>query len=215
MKAPMGPPPPPRNPYPPTSSAEPQTNSPIDPPTSAPVKLSMGPPPPKNPNPMKPDPDIEEAMDIATTDQQQLKQSNLEDKMVKKSSLDSAPKESSGVAVPYTIPPWSAPPSHPFFLEVLKEGAIIDQIDVSEKGAYMFGRVELCDFILEHPTISRFHAVLQFKQNGDAYLYDIGSTHGTFINKNQVMADALFLLNLNSTNVLDKFIRNHFFEIVF
>ncbi|KAK9116383.1 hypothetical protein Sjap_015330 [Stephania japonica] len=188
MKVPMGPPPPPlpppRNPNPPTSSTDP----PIEPPTSAPVKLSMGPPPPKNPN-------IEEAMESATTDEQQLKLSNrlaetnvaeAEDKMVQKPSSDSAPKESSGVAIPYTIPPWSAPPSHPFFLEVLKEGAIIDQIDVSEKGAYLFGRVELCDFILEHPTISRFHAVLQFKQNGDAYLYDIGSTHGTFINKNQV-----------------------------
>lgn len=28
----------------------------------------------------------------------------------------------------------------------------------NEKGAYMFGRVDLCDFVLEHPTISRFHA---------------------------------------------------------
>jgi FHA domain len=28
----------------------------------------------------------------------------------------------------------------------------------SDKGTYMFGRTELCDFVLEHPTISRFHA---------------------------------------------------------
>lgn len=28
----------------------------------------------------------------------------------------------------------------------------------NKKGAYMFGRVDLCDFLLEHPTISRFHA---------------------------------------------------------
>ncbi|KAJ0099379.1 hypothetical protein Patl1_21584 [Pistacia atlantica] len=55
-----------------------------------------------------------------------------------------------------------------------------------EKGAYMFGRVDLCDFVLEHPTISRFHAVIQFKRSGNAYLYDVGSTHGTSINKNQV-----------------------------
>ncbi|XP_024974435.1 kanadaptin isoform X2 [Cynara cardunculus var. scolymus] len=50
----------------------------------------------------------------------------------------------------------------------------------------MFGRVDLCDFVLEHPTISRFHAVLQFNKSGGAFLYDLSSTHGTFINKNQV-----------------------------
>jgi FHA domain len=32
----------------------------------------------------------------------------------------------------------------------------------SEKGAYMFGRTELCDFVLEHPTISRFHAGMSY-----------------------------------------------------
>ncbi|CAN1244359.1 SLC4A1AP [Linum perenne] len=81
---------------------------------------------------------------------------------------------------------WSGPPCHKFNLEILKDGSIIDQFDVFEKGAYMFGRVDLCDFVLEHPTVSRFHAVLQFKRSGDAYLYDVGSTHGTFINKSQV-----------------------------
>ncbi|KAL0350740.1 UNVERIFIED_CONTAM: Kanadaptin [Sesamum radiatum] len=95
-------------------------------------------------------------------------------------------QRNNNAAVPYTIPAWSAPPGHQFVLEVLKDGAIVDQFDVNKKGAYMFGRVDLCDFVLEHPTISRFHAVLQFKSNGGAYLYDLGSTHGTFINKNQV-----------------------------
>lgn len=89
-------------------------------------------------------------------------------------------------SVPYTTPAWSGPPRHPFFLEVLKDGAIIDQFNINEKGAYIFGRVELCDFILEHPTVSRFHAVIQFNTDGTAYIYDLGSTHGTFINKNQV-----------------------------
>ena len=26
----------------------------------------------------------------------------------------------------------------------------------------MFGRVDLCDFVLEHPTVSRFHAGITF-----------------------------------------------------
>ncbi|BAS97233.1 Os06g0275900 [Oryza sativa Japonica Group] len=50
----------------------------------------------------------------------------------------------------------------------------------------MFGRIDLCDFVLEHPTISRFHAVLQFRNDGEVFLYDLGSTHGSFINKTQV-----------------------------
>ncbi|KAK4367640.1 hypothetical protein RND71_011432 [Anisodus tanguticus] len=143
-------------------------------------------------------------------------------------------QQSSAAAVPYTVPTWSGRPCHQFYLEVLKDGSIIDKFDVCltsrlcyldpskmlrdayifegseqhsysclsyeeddsfalslkfckhKKGAYMFGRVDLCDFVLEHPTISRFHAVLQFKGNGDAYVYDLGSTHGTFINKNEV-----------------------------
>ncbi|KAL6909626.1 hypothetical protein ACP4OV_001285 [Aristida adscensionis] len=87
---------------------------------------------------------------------------------------------------PYAIPGWSAAPGHAFFLEVLKDGIIVDNLDVSEKGAYMFGRIDLCDFVLEHPTISRFHAVLQFRNDGKVFLYDLGSTHGSFINKTQM-----------------------------
>nr|ACF22717.1 FHA domain protein [Brachypodium distachyon] len=86
---------------------------------------------------------------------------------------------------PYATPDWSAAPDHPFFLEVLKDGAIFEKLDVSKKGAYMFGRIDLCDFVLEHPTISRFHAVLQFRNDGDVFLYDLGSTHGSSINKSQ------------------------------
>jgi hypothetical protein len=41
---------------------------------------------------------------------------------------------------PYQIPAWSEPPGQPYYLEVLKDGAIIDTLNVSEKGAYMFGR---------------------------------------------------------------------------
>lgn len=87
---------------------------------------------------------------------------------------------------PYAIPEWSAAPSHPFSLEVLKDGTIVEQLDVSKKGAYMFGRIDMCDFVLEHPTVSRFHAVLQFRNDGKVFLYDLGSTHGSFINKSQI-----------------------------
>ncbi|GLJ06970.1 hypothetical protein SUGI_0054360 [Cryptomeria japonica] len=87
---------------------------------------------------------------------------------------------------PYAIPPWSEIPPHPYYIELVKDGVILDNLNVSQKGAYMFGRSDQCDFVLEHPTISRYHAVLQYKGNGDAFLYDLGSTHGSFVNKIQV-----------------------------
>ncbi|KAH0465862.1 hypothetical protein IEQ34_005965 [Dendrobium chrysotoxum] len=186
------------------------------------MKGSMGPPPPKNPSP----PPNSDAADTAVEDaagenEVSVDEANrlpsdtsqeTENKSPKKftpspSPSPNASSTSSGsqqVTIPYTIPPWSEPPLHPFFLEVLKDGTIIEQLDVYEKGAYMFGRLDLCDFVLEHPTISRFHAVLQFKKDG-TYLYDLGSTHGTSVNKNQVKGKVYTEIHVGDEGDLHKF----------
>ena len=40
---------------------------------------------------------------------------------------------------------------------------------------------------LEHPSISRLHAVLQFRgRDSAAFLYDAGSSHGSFLNKQRL-----------------------------
>ncbi|KAJ1381919.1 SMAD/FHA domain superfamily [Sesbania bispinosa] len=92
------------------------------------------------------------------------------------------PKSSQGITVPYKIPPSSATPCHEFYLEVLKDGSIIDKLNVCEKGAYMFGRLDLYDFVLEHPTISRFHAKVSVqsenKVNSDCFAEN--ETHGSY-----------------------------------
>ncbi|XP_060191947.1 uncharacterized protein LOC132621628 [Lycium barbarum] len=182
-------PPPPRNPN--TATAEAQEPQPS-------TSNSMKPPPPKflsEPDPDSPQIDQDKSQSdsvISQSGAEPTERGNVQDDS--SSSSISQSKDTNGedqqrtgaAAVPYTIPTWSGRPCHEFYLEVLKDGSIIDKFDVHKKGAYMFGRVDLCDFVLEHPTISRFHAVLQFKGNGDAYVYDIGSTHGTFINKNEV-----------------------------
>ena len=42
---------------------------------------------------------------------------------------------------------------------------------------------------MEHPSISRLHAVLQFRgSDGAAFLYDPGSAHGTVVNKQRIPA---------------------------
>ncbi|PON82131.1 Serine/threonine protein kinase [Trema orientale] len=188
MTTAMGPPPP-RSSNPTTSSEpktldEPSTSSSSSE-TTMKTTMSMG-PPPKEPSFSEPEPPPPQPRDDAGNEKAESNSVEPEVAETGEPSGKQSSHQSQRHVVPYTIPPWSGAPGHNFYFEVLKEGSIIDQFDVYEKGAFMFGRVDLCDFILDHPTISRFHAVLQFKRSGQAYIYDLGSTHGTFINKNQV-----------------------------
>ena len=58
---------------------------------------------------------------------------------------------------------------------------ILLSIDLNGRSRTLFGRLDTCNVRLEHPTVSRYHAVLQYKPNkvdGDIeegfYLYDLG-----------------------------------------
>ena len=55
-----------------------------------------------------------------------------------------------------------------------------------DKACALVGRVPVCDLVLENDTISRQHAVFQQRANGVLYLFDMGSTHGTYIFKKRV-----------------------------
>lgn len=46
-----------------------------------------------------------------------------------------------------------------FTVEVLKSGTIVETKELSLQGHYTFGRNPACDFVLEHPSASRLHAV--------------------------------------------------------
>ncbi|CAF3690629.1 unnamed protein product [Rotaria sp. Silwood1] len=92
----------------------------------------------------------------------------------------------------YTIPESSTIPPIEYTLEVLRNGSIIDYISLSHRSYTVFGRSPDSDVVLEHPTISRYHAIIQYKsefehgQPAGLYLYDCGSTHGTFMNKKRL-----------------------------
>ncbi|KAG5670119.1 hypothetical protein PVAND_000401 [Polypedilum vanderplanki] len=103
---------------------------------------------------------------------------------------------------PYRIPKWNGPlPSQKYKFEILKNGTIIEEINnLHEKSYHIFGRLPVpnVDITGQHPTISRFHLVLQYRpkiENDDEeaqkaeegwYIYDLDSTHGTFLNKNRI-----------------------------
>uniref|UniRef100_A0A8D3AX31 Solute carrier family 4 member 1 adaptor protein n=1 Tax=Scophthalmus maximus TaxID=52904 RepID=A0A8D3AX31_SCOMX len=99
--------------------------------------------------------------------------------------------------LPYAEPPWGGrAPDTPYALEILKNGAIVDTVPLTRSSFFVVGRLPVCDVALEHPSISRYHAVIQFRgragegecvgEERGFYVHDLGSTHGTVVNKNKV-----------------------------
>lgn len=97
---------------------------------------------------------------------------------------------------PLIEPSWGGIPDDdiatPYSLTVLKDGILISNIQLSGKSRLTFGRFDDCDVVTEHPSCSRYHAVLQYcvEEKGirtkGFYLYDMGSTHGTYLNKQKI-----------------------------
>jgi pSer/pThr/pTyr-binding forkhead associated (FHA) protein len=84
----------------------------------------------------------------------------------------------------YDEPSWSAAPTEKFQLEVLKDGSIVATVDLDQKAYYTLGRQpDIVDIVMDHPSISRMHAVLNFRDDGALMLRDLGSAQGTQLNK--------------------------------
>ena len=117
----------------------------------------------------------------AKTDNEGLKRTSL-----RKEKKETTPE------LPYKVPSWSGVPEDLYSLEVLKNGCIISNIDLTSKSFHVFGRLPNCDVSLEHPSVSRYHAVIQYKTSDNSnsekgfYIYDLGSTHGTTVNKSRI-----------------------------
>lgn len=154
MTTAMDPPPPP--PTPPsnhsTSDAGSQNRTSDEPsPSSSSSEFkrsTMGPPPPKQSGPPKPEDETGPTPDIESEHLQPNLPENDASETAGANSIENSMSTSEGmenslndvqrkkeqrpdnISVPYTIPKWSAPPCHQYFLEVLKDGSIIDQLDV-------------------------------------------------------------------------------------
>ena len=105
-------------------------------------------------------------------------------------------KESNVSSVTYREPLWSGLLAEDYWVETIKNGVVIEKFWL-DKPMASIGRSKHVDIVLEHPSISRVHAVFQMRptlgESGDEepglYLYDCGSTHGTFVNKQRIEAN--------------------------
>jgi smad nuclear-interacting protein 1 len=93
------------------------------------------------------------------------------------------------------------PPGQAWRIYVFKGTEIMDTIELSQRSCWLFGReAAVVDFLVEHPSCSKQHAVVQFryveKRNefGDKmgkvkpYVIDLESANGTSMNSEEVPA---------------------------
>ncbi|KAJ5071552.1 nuclear inhibitor of protein phosphatase-1 [Anaeramoeba ignava] len=92
------------------------------------------------------------------------------------------PQEISQSLPIYKPPIWGEKLSTKISLDVIKEGILIEKINLENYSCFTFGRVEDADQVLLHPSVSRRHAVIQTSKTGEVFIYDLDSTHGTFVN---------------------------------
>jgi len=105
-----------------------------------------------------------------------------------------------GVQIKYTEPIDARKPELNWRLYVFKGDKEQDVFRVHRLSAYLIGKERrVCDIPMHHPSISKQHAVLQFRQKSayneegqlqklvvKPYIIDLGSTNATFLNGKQL-----------------------------
>eukprot|EP01111_Echinosteliopsis_oligospora_P007096 TRINITY_DN2170_c0_g1_i1.p1 TRINITY_DN2170_c0_g1~~TRINITY_DN2170_c0_g1_i1.p1 ORF type:complete len:252 (-),score=50.63 TRINITY_DN2170_c0_g1_i1:47-754(-) len=90
-------------------------------------------------------------------------------------------------ATPFAVPDWAVKPKgYPNACLVNVQGVI----NIGANSSYVFGRLaDVCDIILDDPSVSRIHAAIVHHGNGKAYLIDLRSAHKTFLNKSEIATE--------------------------
>lgn len=132
----------------------------------------------------------------------------IDELISKNTAEENITSDTKNIPVPYMEPSWSRKPMEEYKLEVLKSGVILETINLTES-FHVVGRLPSCHLSLAHPTISRHHAIIQYRTVEDNsetskdiqlstnqetttnnfkgfYLYDLESTHGTFWNGHRI-----------------------------
>lgn len=121
--------------------------------------------------------------------------------------------EGTKISLKYHEPPEARkpPPSQPWRMFVFKGDDVVDTIELWQKSCWLLGRShEVVDYVLEHPSSSGQHAVIQFryiqkvvedefgvrstKGKVKPYVIDLESSNGTELNGKDIEASRYFEL---------------------
>lgn len=79
----------------------------------------------------------------------------------------------------FRCPAWAGLPPRQHHLYCLRDKVIFPSLELNRFPYYLFGKNPVCDYVLEHPSVSSVHAALIFHQPQGCYvLLDLGSTNG-------------------------------------
>lgn len=86
-----------------------------------------------------------------------------------------------------------------FHLEVLKNGEVCGDVELTGRDLYFIGRAPTCHIVLDHASISRKHAKLEVVDTKALSLSDLDSVHGTFVNSRRLQKGVTHKLRLGDT----------------
>ncbi|CAG8509281.1 6678_t:CDS:2 [Ambispora leptoticha] len=114
-----------------------------------------------------------------------------------------------GVVLKYHEPPEARKPAEKWRLYVFKGDEQVDLLHIHRQSAYLLGRDRLvADIPIDHPSCSKQHAVLQYRQMTEKdeygqfhstvkpYIIDLESSNGTYVNSARIPTTRYFELKL-------------------
>ncbi|KAF9971607.1 Smad nuclear-interacting protein 1 [Actinomortierella ambigua] len=115
-----------------------------------------------------------------------------------------------GTVLKYNEPPEARKPTKRWRLYVFKDGKEVNVLHIHRQSAFLFGRDRnVADVAIDHPSCSKQHAVLQFRQIVETdqigqtkratkpFIIDLESANGTFVNGSQVPPTRYYELKLS------------------
>ncbi|XP_052112186.1 FHA domain-containing protein DDL [Arachis duranensis] len=128
-----------------------------------------------------------------------------------------------GVTLLFNEPPEARKPDIKWRLYVFKNGEVLNEpLYIHRQSCYLFGRERrVADIPTDHPSCSKQHAVIQFRQvekeQPDGliskqirpYVMDLGSTNKTFVNDSPIEPQRYYELREKDTIMFDCFSREY------